>query len=208
MWSPSRGSRPSTGAAPQVPRTSASASLPPWKSGALSRRPVAPGSTMYQTWMTGTPAPRQAAASPATFSTTFWDLACAGAPESAKAPPSMMTSFWRSWMMRAVRCASSRSDSSVTRSPHVGETVARDGALKAVHRRRRGDEQPAPVGAAPVDVAHGLGDLDRADVLSLGVEDADPARTRHPDVAALVELHPVDEVAGLEARRPDVLRVD
>ena len=56
---------------------------------------------MYQTWITGTPAFRAAAASPLTFSTTFWLVACAGAPESANAPPSMMTSFCRSWMIMA-----------------------------------------------------------------------------------------------------------
>ena len=56
---------------------------------------------MYQTWITGTPALRHAAARPATFATTFWLVACAGAPESAKAPPSMITSFCRSWMTRA-----------------------------------------------------------------------------------------------------------
>ena len=33
--------------------------------------------------------------------TTFWLVACAGAPESANAPPSMITSFCRSWMTRA-----------------------------------------------------------------------------------------------------------
>jgi gluconolactonase len=41
---------------------------------------------MYQTWITGTPAPRQASASLFTFSTTFCEVACAGAPESANAP--------------------------------------------------------------------------------------------------------------------------
>ena len=57
---------------------------------------------MYQMWITGTPAARQAAASPFTFSTAFWLVACAGAPESANAPPSMITSFCMSWMTRAV----------------------------------------------------------------------------------------------------------
>ena len=39
-----------------MPRTSAFASLTPWKSGAFCFRPGAPGSTMYHTWITGTPA--------------------------------------------------------------------------------------------------------------------------------------------------------
>ncbi len=104
--SPSCGSRPSAGAAPQVPRTSASVSLTPWKSGALSFSPGAPSSTMYQTWITGMPLPRQTAARSFTFSTTFCSFACPGEPDSAKAPPSIITSFCRSWTMSAQRAAS------------------------------------------------------------------------------------------------------
>ena len=44
----------------------------------------------------GTPAERHAAARSATLATAFWAIAWAGAPESANAPPSMMTSFCRS----------------------------------------------------------------------------------------------------------------
>ena len=44
--SPFTGSSPSTGAAPQVPRTRAFTSFTPWKRGALSLSPTAPGSTM------------------------------------------------------------------------------------------------------------------------------------------------------------------
>src|SRR4051794_31656401 len=208
-WSPSLGSRPSTGAAPQVPRTSASASLTPWNSGAFCLRPAAPFSTMYQTWITGTPLARHASASAATLATTPCAVACAGAPESANAPPSMMTSFCRSWITSADRDGSSARASLLTRSPHVREAVARDLAAQAVHRRRRGDEQPAPVGTAPVDVAHGLRHLHGAQVLPLGAEDAHPERARlapragDPDVAALVELHAVDEVADGEVAGPD-----
>src|SRR3954451_6898328 len=204
-WSPSCGSRPSAGAAPHEPRTSALDSLTPSNSGAFCLRPAALGSTMYQTWITGTPASRQAAASPRTFSTTFCCLACSGAPESANAPPSMITSFCMSWMISAVRRGSSATWLSLTAaSPHVGKAVAADLALHAVERRRRRDEQPVPVRAAPVQVADGLRDLDGADLPALGVEDAHAAGARHPDVAALVELHPVDQVADVDVAGADV----
>jgi hypothetical protein len=85
--------------------------LTPWKSGALSFSPGAPGSTTYQTWMTGTPFARQAAARPLTFSTTFCSFACCGAPESAHTPPSIITSFCRSWTSSAQRAGSSLSSS-------------------------------------------------------------------------------------------------
>src|SRR4051794_3248897 len=187
MWSPSWGSRPSAGAAPHVPRTSASASLTPWKSGAFCLRPTAPCSTRYQTWMTGTPAARQAAARSATLPTTFWAVAWAGAPESAKAPPSMITSFWRSWMISADREASSFRPSSLTGSPHVGESVAGDLAGDAVERRGRGDEELGPACATPVKVADVLGHLDGADLRAVRVEHAHAAGAGDPDVAALVE---------------------
>ena len=58
---------------------------------------------MYQTWNTGIPFDRQTAARSFTFSTTFWSFACCGEPDSANAPPSMITSFCRSWMIRAQR---------------------------------------------------------------------------------------------------------
>src|SRR3954453_14884098 len=186
-WSPSCGSRPSAGAAPQEPRTSAFDSLTPSNSGAFCLRPGAPGSTMYQTWITGTPASRHAAASRATLSTTFCCLACSGAPESANAPPSMITSFCMSWMISAVRRGSSATWLSLTSaSPHVRKPVAADLALHAIHRRRRGDEQQVPARAAPVEVADVLRDHDRPDLLPAGVEHADAARAGHPDVAALV----------------------
>jgi len=61
---------------------------------------------MYQTWITGIPLPRQNAARSFTFSTTFWSFACCGEPDSANAPPSMITSFCMSWTMRTQREAS------------------------------------------------------------------------------------------------------
>src|SRR4051812_9737507 len=169
---------------------------------------------MYQTWITGTPLARHASASAATFATTPCAVACAGAPESANAPPSMITSFCRSWITSADRDGSSARASLLTRSPHVREAVAGDLAAQAVHRRRRGDEQPAPVRSAPVDVAHGLRHLHGAQVLALGAEDAHPEGARlapragDPDVAALVELHAVDEVADGEVAGADAVGHD
>ena len=69
---------------------------------------------MYQTWITGTPALAAGGGEAFTFSTTFWLVACAGAPESANAPPSMMTSFCRSWMISAARFGSIASTSSAS----------------------------------------------------------------------------------------------
>ena len=76
--------------------------MTPSNSGAFCFNPGAPASTMYQMWITGHACGAAGAASPFTFSTAFWLVACAGAPESAKAPPSMITSFCMSWMTRAV----------------------------------------------------------------------------------------------------------
>ena len=72
-----RGRRPAARARrraqrPSVPRTSAFAPFTPSNSGAFCFSPGAPSSTMYQTWITGTPALRHAAASARTFATTFW----------------------------------------------------------------------------------------------------------------------------------------
>ena len=75
--------------------------------------PGAPGSTTNQTWITITPRARAASARRRTFSTTFCCLACAGEPDAANAPPSMITSFCRSWMIMAQRDGSSRSAPSV-----------------------------------------------------------------------------------------------
>ena len=58
-------------------------------------------------------------------------------------------------------------------------------------------------GAAPVEVADVLGHLDGADVLARRVEHPHAAGAGDPDVAALVELHPVGEVADLEDARAD-----
>src|SRR4051794_6276030 len=161
-WSPFSGSRPSAGAAPHDPRTSAFAPFTPSKSGAFCFRPGAPSSTMYQTWITGTPASRHDAARPATFATTLWLVACAGAPESANAPPSMMTSFCRSWITRAALFGSILSTSRLLLL-HVAESIAADLHPHAVHGRGRRDEEVCPVVAAPVHVPDGLRDLDHAE---------------------------------------------
>src|SRR6185436_396600 len=139
--------------------------------------------------MTGTPAARAAAATALTFSTTFWLAACAGAPESANAPPSPMTSFCRSWMMSAVRARSRLTGLSSV----VGKAGRGHLRLDAVHGRRRGDEQRPPAGAAPAEVADVLGRLDHAEMLARRVEHPHAAGSGDPDVAALVALHPVDD---------------
>src|SRR4051794_11360635 len=155
---------------------------------------------MYHTWITGTPALRHAAASSLTFSTTFWLCACAGAPESANAPPSAITSFCRSWMMSAVRPGSR-----FTCSPSVvGERRGRHLGVDAVQRRGARDEEGLPVRAAPRQVADVLRDLDDAEVLAVRADHPDALRPGHPDVAALVALHPVRD-ALLDHAAADVV---
>src|SRR6266511_888731 len=180
--------------------------------------------------MTGMPAARQASASPFTFSTTFCSFACSGAPVSAQAPPSLITSFCRSWTISTARPGSTSSRSSVSlsltvsSSGHVVEPVARHLHPDPVHRRRARDVELGPVVAPPVEVPGVLGHLDHAEVLRLGTDHPDPARPRHVDVAALVALHPVrdplldhapadvleehppvcDRAVGLRVEDPDV----
>src|SRR6266540_719006 len=156
------------------------------------------------------PVRRQASARFLTFSTTFCSFACWGAPESAKAPPSTITSFCRSWMISTVPLGSSFSGS-VSFSPivpplgHERLAASRGLRLEAVETGRRAHEHPAPVSAAPVEVADRLGDLDRAQVLAFGRDHPDACGPRHPEVPELVALHPVDEIHFLEARGADVL---
>src|SRR5687768_8590337 len=111
---------------------------------------------MYQTWITGMPLLRQASASALTFSTTFCSFACSGAPVSAKAPPSIITSFCRSWMISAQRFASSLRASSFIHgllSTHVGLAARPDAHLNHVQRCRARDVDGAPVLGAPGEVA-------------------------------------------------------
>src|SRR5207249_1295622 len=50
-----------------------------------------------------------------------------------------------------------------------------------------------------------LRNLDDSEMLTLRAEDPDALRPREPDAAALVALHPVDEIPFLQARGADVL---
>src|SRR4051812_15282564 len=209
--SPRFGSRPAAGFAPQLPRTSAPAATPS-KSGAFCFRPGAPFSTMYQTWITGAPALRKAAARRFTLLTTFCSLACCGAPDSANAPFSMITSFCRSWIRSAVFFGFSLFSLATVGSPlsaggsrrsrpppakksgrlaHVGLAARPDLGLHGIQRGAARNEERVPVGAAPREVADVLGDPDGAEVLARGADHPDAARAGDPDVPLLVALHPV-----------------
>ena len=178
-WSPGCGSRPATGAAPQVPRTIALASTSPSNSGALSVTPGAPGSTMNQTWMIITPRERHASARRRIFSMTFCSRACCGEPEAANAPPSITTSFCMSWMMSAQREGSSlRPPCALARSGAADAARSRTGRRARAHERldARADlgahgvermggahEQGAPVRLAPMQIGDQLRHPDLAD---------------------------------------------
>src|SRR2546421_12813689 len=110
--------------------------------------------------MTGMPFARQASIRRFAFSTTFCSFACAGAPESAKAPFSMITSFCRSWTISAARFGSILK-SAIARllSAHEGLAPPGNFRFEAVEAGRRAHEHPLPVGAAPVQVADGFGDV-------------------------------------------------
>src|SRR5437764_12120875 len=110
--------------------------------------------------MTATPFLRAASASRLAFATTFWSFACCGAPESANAPPSMITSFCRSWMIRAADFGSIRSIRLLL--VHVAEPVAADLHPHPVDGGRRRDVQRLPVVVAPVGVADGRRKLEYA----------------------------------------------
>src|SRR5436190_902415 len=145
--------------------------------------------------MTGIPAARQASASRCTLSTTFCSFACSGAPESAHAPPSMITSFCMSWTTSTARRGSTSIRSAiwltVTSSRHVAEPVSGDVHPDPVERCRARQVELVPVVAAPVEIADVLRYLDHAEVLGLGTDHPDAAGPRHVDVAALVALHSV-----------------
>src|SRR5919204_3127532 len=158
--------------------------------------------------MTGIPAARHASASRFTFSTTFCSFACSGAPESAKAPSSIITSFWRSWTIRTARPGSTSTCSAISltlsSSPHVAEPVARHLQPDPVQRRRARQVQVAPVVPAPVEVADVLRHLDHAEQLRLRADHPDAAGAGDVHVAALVALHPVRD-ALLDHAGADVL---
>src|ERR1700730_877268 len=153
------------------------------------------------------PAARHASASCLTFSTTFCSFACCGAPDSANAPPSAITSFWRSWMIRAARPGSTSMRSvslTVSSSRHVAEPIPRHLHRDSVQRGRARHVQVAPFLAAPVQVADVLRDLDHAEQLGLGADHPDSSGSSDVDVAALVAFHPVGD-ALLDHARADVL---
>src|SRR5438132_8626831 len=118
----------------------------------------------------------------------------------------MITSFWRSWMIRAADFGSIRSIRLLL--AHVAEPVAADLHPHAVDRRRGRDVEPLPVVVAPVQVPSALRYLNGAEVLALGAEDPDALGAGDVDVALLVRLHPVDEAAFGEVAVADVLRED
>ena len=80
-----------------------------------------------------------------------------------------------------------------------------DAHADPVDGRRRRDEQGLPAVLAPVHVPDRLRHLDHAEMLAVGREDPDTVRAGDVDVAALVELHPVDETALREITVADVL---
>src|SRR3954452_14254118 len=155
------------------------------------------------------PFARHASAKAATLATTFCAVACPGEPESAKAPPSMITSFCMSWMTRAVRPGSS-----VTTSARVSSDIAlllshvrlapwADLRRDRVDRRGRRNEQGVPVWPAPRMVADVLRHLNCPEVLTLRADHPEAARPGDPDVAELVAFHPVRDAlldhAGADA---------
>src|SRR5580658_9982357 len=195
MKSPGCGSSPLTGAAPQPPRTIALLSTTPSNSGALRVSPGAPGSTTNQTWMTATPRARAAEAKRRTFSTTFCVRACAGEPEAAKAPPSLMTSFCRSWMMSAQRRGSrvkvlARAGAAGL-GVHVRLAARPDFGCDAIDGMGGGHEQGAEIGPAPGEIGDLLRRAHFADEIARGRVDPDAAGRGDPHVPALVAFHAV-----------------
>src|SRR5262245_36584707 len=150
------------------------------------------------------PLPRHVSASVFTFSTTFCSFACSGEPVSANAPPSIITSFWRSWMINTQRDASRVRPSSFMYRllTHVRLAPRADDGPNRVQRGRARDEERVPVVATPRHVPGVLGDEDRPQVLALGRDHPHTAGPGHPDVPPLVALHPVRD-AFLDDARAD-----
>ena len=84
---------------------------------------------------------------------------------------------------------------------HVGLDPRADLGRQAIDRVRRGHEQGAQFGTAPGEIGHDLRDVQLADQLAGRGVDPHAARTRDPDIAALVAFHPVR--AAVLRRRPD-----
>src|SRR4249919_1560865 len=106
------------------------------------------------------PLPRHVSARFFTFSTTFCSFACSGEPVSANAPPSIITSFCRSWMISTQRDASKVSPSSFIDRllTHVRLFAGPDDGAYRIQRGRARDVERVPVLAAPAEVAGVLRD--------------------------------------------------
>ena len=112
------------------------------------------------------------------FSTTFCALACAGAPDEAKAPPSLTASFCMSWMMRAQRFgiegkgrlgrSGGRRGRAAGAGVHVGLAARPDFGLDPVDRLARGEKEGVEIGPAPGEIGDLLGRAHLADELARG----------------------------------------
>src|SRR5687768_14274816 len=87
---------------------------------------------------------------------------------------------------------------------HVRLAPRADDGSNGVEGGGARDVERVPVLATPGEVPRVLRDEDRAEVLAGRRDHPDPAGTGHPDVAALVALHPVRD-AFLDDARPDAL---
>src|SRR5262245_8509655 len=87
---------------------------------------------------------------------------------------------------------------------HVRLDPRADDGLDRIQGRRARDVEGVPILAAPREVPGDLGDEDRPEMLAAGGDDPDATRTGHPDVPALVALHPVGD-AFLEQTRAHTL---
>src|SRR3990172_3660540 len=125
---------------------------------------------------------RQVSARAFTFSTMFCSFACCAEPVSSQAPPSIITSFCRSWTTSTQRAGSRVSASSFIRYllAHVWLVPRANLGGNRVQRRRARDVERMPVLAAPGEVAGVLGDADHAEMLAGGRDHPDPTRPGHP----------------------------
>ena len=216
--SPGCGSRPATGAAPQVPRTIALASSRPSNSGALSVKPGAPGSTTNQTWMIITPRARATSASRRMFSTTFCSRACCGEPgrgERAAVHHHVVLHVLddqraaRRIERHALPAAGAfgrgrrrsgragRSAGSAGARAHERLDMRADLGAHGIERMRCGHEQCAPIGLAPMQIGDQFRHAHLAEQRAVFAVDPDAAGRGHPDVAGAVAFHAVRH-AGLE----------
>ena len=205
--SPCCGSSPSAGAAPQVPRTSAFVSLTPLKSGALSCEARArPARRCTRRGSPARPSPgRPRPARPRSRRRSAPSRA-AGEPDSANAPPSMITSFCRSWIISAQRFGSSFSSSFIgLLSPSA--CTARGAGRPSCGSSRATRSPGCRACASPSPPQVRLPTFSGTSIVPrcspLGADHPDALRAGDPDVAALVALHPVGDAlldhAGADA---------